>query len=300
MVCILSLLIPYIVTLAWTGRVAEKREIPLITSGKKIILDRKNGESYIDVEEYLPGVVARQIPADYGREALRAQAIIARTYIYGKMNGHNEVKESELSMNYLEEKQMELLWGSETFVTYYETVEEAVRSTAGMVITCDGKLIEPLFHRVSTGKTRAGDEAHPYLQSVDSKADVEADGYLTVMAWSPEEFVGKLGGLPECGDILPEQALESVQVVVRDESGYVQEIMVGMKTYTGDEVRFVLGLPSAAFSLEAYEGEIRAVCQGIGHGYGLSQYGARVRAESGETAEDILAYFYKNIVLISE
>ena len=95
MVCILSLLIPYIVTLAWTGRVEEKREIPLITSGKKIILDRKNGESYIDVEEYLPGVVARQIPADYGREALRAQASIARTYIYGKMNGHNEVKESD-------------------------------------------------------------------------------------------------------------------------------------------------------------------------------------------------------------
>ena len=300
MACILALLIPYIVTLAWTGRVEERREIPLITSGKKIILDRKSGESYIDVEEYLPGVVARQIPADYGREALRAQAIIARTYIYGKMNGLNEVKESELSMNYMEEKQMEMLWGSETFVKYYEEVEEAVRSTAGMVITCDGKLIEPLFHRVSAGRTRAGNEMHPYLQSVDSRADVEAEGYLSIMSWTPEEFVGKLKELPECGEILPDQALEAVQVVERDEGGYVREIMVGLKTYTGDEVRYALGLSSAAFSLEMYGGEIRAVCQGIGHGYGLSQYGARVRAESGETAEDILAYFYKNIVLISE
>lgn len=112
MACILALLFPYIITLAWTGKIEERKEIPIISSGKKIILDRKNGESYMDVEEYLPGVVAKQMPADYGKEALRAQAIIARTYIYGKMNGQNEVKESELHMEYLEERQMEKLWGS--------------------------------------------------------------------------------------------------------------------------------------------------------------------------------------------
>lgn len=296
----MALLLPYIITLAWTGRIEEKKDIPLITSGKKIILDRKNGESYMDAEEYLTGVVAKQIPADYGREALRAQAIIARTYIYGKMNGQNEVKESELNMEYLEEKQMEQMWGSDSFVAYYEAVEEAVRSTAGMVMTCDGKLIEPLFHRACTGFTRTGDENHPYLVSVESRRDVEAEGYTSVVAWSREEFVTKLKNLPESEGISGDQALQSIQVIVRDESGYVEEIMVGTKTYTGEEVRFVLGLPSAAFSLEEYDGGIRAVCQGIGHGYGLSQYGAKVKAEAGETAENILAYFYKNIVLISE
>ena len=192
MICVMALLLPYIITLAWTGRIEEKKQVPLITSGKKVILDRKNGESYMDVEEYLPGVVAKQIPAEYGKEALRAQAVIARTFIYQKMNGQDEVKESELHMEYLEEKQMEAMWGSESFVTYFQAVEEAVRSTAGEVITYDGKLIEPLFHRASTGMTRTGDESHPYLQAVASKRDVEAEGYLTMMTWSKEDFAGRI------------------------------------------------------------------------------------------------------------
>ena len=70
--------------------------------------------------------------------------------------------------------------------------------------------------------------------------------------------------------------------------------------YTGEEVQYTLGLMSPGFTLESYEGNIRAVCQGIGHGYGLSQYGAKTKAAEGWKAEDILAYFYKNIVIISE
>lgn len=300
MVCIVALLLPYIITLAWTGRIEEKREVPFITSGKKVILDRKGGETYLDVEEYLAGVVARQMPADYGKEALRAQAVIARTYIYQKMNGQDEVRESELHMEYLEEKQMEAMWGSESFVTYFQSVEDAVRSTAGMVITCDGKLIEPLFHRASTGVTRNGDESHPYLQSVASGRDVEAEGYLTMMTWSKEEFAGKInqiaGSAPVDASALP----QSIQIVVRDDGGYVGQIQIGTGVYTGEEVQYALGLPSPAYTLQEYDGAIRAVCQGIGHGYGMSQYGAKCMAEEGKTAEEILAYFYKNIVLISE
>ena len=91
MACILAFLFPYIITLAWTGKIEEKKDMPITLSGKRVILDRMGGETSMDVEEYLPGVVAKQMPADYGKEALRAQAIIARTYIYGKMNGQKEV-----------------------------------------------------------------------------------------------------------------------------------------------------------------------------------------------------------------
>lgn len=300
MVCVVALLLPYIVTLAWTGRIEEKREVPLITSGKKVILDRKSGASYMDVEEYLSGVVAKQMPAEYGREALRAQAVIARTYIYQKMNGQDEVRESELHMEYLEEKQMEAMWGSESFVAYFQAVEDAVRSTTGMVMTCDGKLIDPLFHRASTGVTRTGDEGHPYLQSVASGRDVEADGYLTMMTWSKEEFAGKISGIAGSTPVDSSTVPQSIQIVVRDDGGYVGQIQIGTGVYTGEEVQYALGLPSPAYTLEEYEGGIRAVCQGIGHGYGLSQYGAKCMAEEGKTAEEILAYFYKNIVLISE
>ena len=215
MICVMALLLPYIITLAWTGRIEEKKQVPLITSGKKVILDRKNGESYMDVEEYLPGVVAKQIPAEYGKEALRAQAVIARTFIYQKMNGQDEVKESELHMEYLEEKQMEAMWGSESFVTYFQAVEEAVRSTAGEVITYDGKLIEPLFHRASTGMTRTGDESHPYLQAVASKRDVEAEGYLTMMTWSKEDFAGRINQIADSVPVDAGQLPQSIQIIVR-------------------------------------------------------------------------------------
>ena len=75
---------------------------------------------------------------------------------------------------------------------------------------------------------------------------------------------------------------------------------IGTKVYTGEEVQYALGLPSPSYTLEEYDGGIRAVCQGVGHGYGLSQYGAKCMAEEGKTAEEILGFFYKNIVLISE
>ncbi|WP_349947396.1 SpoIID/LytB domain-containing protein [Lacrimispora sp. BS-2] len=298
--CILALLFPYIITLAWTGKIEAEKEMPIITSGKKIILDRKSGESYMDVEEYLPGVVAKQMPADYGREALRAQAIIARTYIYGKMNGQNEVKESELHMEYLEQQQMEKLWGSESFVASYQAVENAVRSTAKTVMMYEGKLIDPLFHRASTGKTRAGDENHPYLQEAASPRDVEAEGFLTMVTYKKEDFAEKINQISGDVPVKADQIPGSIQIVLRDEEGYVGQIQIGTRVYTGEEIQRVLGLSTSAYGFEEYEGGIRVVCQGIGHGYGMSQYGARCKAEEGWTAEQILPYFYKNIVLISE
>ncbi|WP_024294415.1 SpoIID/LytB domain-containing protein [Lacrimispora indolis] len=300
MACILALLFPYIITLAWTGKIEERKNVPIVTSGKKILLDRKNGESYMDVEEYLPGVVAKQMPADYGREALRAQAVIARTYIYGKMNGQNEVKESELHMEYLEQQQMEKLWGSEAFVASYQAVENAVRSTAKMVMMYDGKLIDPLFHRASTGKTRTGDENHPYLQPVSCPRDVEAEGFLNVTAYKKEDFAEKINQISGDVPVNADQIPGSIQIILREEGGYVGQIQIGTRVYTGEEIQRVLGLPSSSYGFEEYEGGVRVICQGIGHGYGMSQYGAKCKAEEGWTAEQILPYFYKNIVLISE
>ncbi|WP_024345005.1 SpoIID/LytB domain-containing protein [Lacrimispora indolis] len=300
MACILALLFPYIITLAWTGKIEERKNVPIVTSGKKILLDRKNGESYMDVEEYLPGVVAKQMPADYGREALRAQAVIARTYIYGKINGQNEVKESELHMEYLEQQQMEKLWGSEAFVASYQAVENAVRSTAKMVMMYDGKLIDPLFHRASTGKTRTGDENHPYLQPVSCPRDVEAEGFLNVTAYKKEDFAEKINQISGDVPVNADQIPGSIQIILREEGGYVGQIQIGTRVYTGEEIQRALGLPSSSYGFEEYEGGVRVICQGIGHGYGMSQYGAKCKAEEGWTAEQILPYFYKNIVLISE
>ena len=294
---IAALMIPYIVTLAWTGTVVEEIAPQEIPSGRKILLDRGNNSVYVDLEEYLIGIVGQQIPADYGNEALRAQAIIARTYIYAQMGDGTEIAESALDLDYLEEKQLKELWGPEYFAANYEQIVQAVKSTAGTVIKYNESCIVPLFHRASAGKTRQGDELHPYLQSVDCPADVEAEGYLTAKVWSKEEFAGIINEKAGENVLSPDQLPSTIQLVSKDQAGYVEQMQIGGKTYSGEELQAALGILSPCFTLEEYEGKIRAVSKGIGHGYGLCQYGAKKKAEEGWTAEDILGYFYKDVTI---
>lgn len=295
--CMLALLIPYVVTLALAGTIkGEEKRVEFI-SGKTVLT--RQGRA-VDAEEYLIGVVGRQMPADYGAEALKAQAVVARTYIYKQMGDSVEIGEEELNLEYLEEKQLETMWGSDRFVEYYKNIQEAVEATSQMVMTYEGNLIDPLFHRASAGKTRAGDEYHPYLESVESLRDVEAEGYLSMPSWEPEAFVSAVNQITGDGDLTVSQVPEGIQLIEKDGAGYVRTIQIGSHAYSGEEVQAALGLPSACFTLEGYEGRIRAVCKGIGHGYGMSQYGARVMAEEGKTAEEILSWYFKNIDLISD
>ncbi len=319
-----ALLIPYVVTLAWTGRIGgaggaglgwnmretQEESLSGIYSGRSIILDNHSGE-YIDMETYLVGVAARQIPAEYELEAIKAQVVIARTYLCGKMGDCLEIRESELGLPALGQQQLETLWGKNEFLESYEKMKQAVAETRGMILVAGAssaqpeatdlqpenvEIIEPLFHQVSAGYTRDGGEAYPYLKPVESPHDLEAEGYLTVLEWEPAEFVQLLSSETVIGE---SHALESLQLVSKDGSGYVKEFQIGSHIFTGDRLMQLLGLPSAAFSLSVHEGNIRAVCQGIGHGYGLSQYGAHRMALDGRTAEEILSYYYQNVAIIS-
>lgn len=296
--CLLALLIPYVMTLVWNGSIRGEQKPASVTSGKRVLLDGGNG-GYVDVEEYLIGAVGRQIPPDYGAEALKAQAVVARTQIYKKMGSSDEVRESDLGMDmdYLEDSKLEKLWGSEKYVEYYQYIKDAVDATAGQVMTYEGEEIDALFHRASAGVTRAGDEFHPYLVSVDSSRDVEAPDYLSVTNWTLEEFAAKIREISKDRELSAKTVLESIQLIEKDEGGYVGKMMIGSYTYTGEELQKALGLSSGCFTLEGYEGGIRAVCRGIGHGYGLSQYGAKKMAEDGYTWEDILNYYYKDILI---
>lgn len=309
-----GLMVPYLTTLAWTGTIHGeelRHEQQAGAVGKRrILLDRGGTGYYMDVEEYLPGVLARQMPADYEIEALRAQAVVARTYIYKQMGGSpgdgsvQEVPESALDLDCMETAQMKALWGSAQFPAIYEKLEDAVQSTAGVTMVCDGQYIDAMFCRATAGRTRAGDEGHPYLQPVDCPKDVEADGYLQMLTFTRDEFAGKISGIPDSSSgarpVEPGQIPDSVQIVSRDDGGYVTALQIGGHDFTGEEVQYALGLQSSCFTLEPYEDGMRAVVKGIGHGYGLSQAGANARAREGWKAEEILTYFYKNIELISE
>lgn len=308
---ITGLMVPYVGTLAWTGtirgeelRYEQQKEV---SGRRRILLDRTDGSYYMDMEEYLPGVIARQMPVEYETEALKAQAIIARTYICRQMEAAgegNEIAESALDMDYVESEQLKSLWGSSRFPEYYKKLEGAVKATTGIVMTYENRCIDPMFCRATAGMTRKGDFTHPYLENVDCPGDVEAEGYMQMLSFSKDDFAAGINRIPE-GEAGPRQVdisqiPDTIQIVSRDEAGYVDQIQIGNSSFNGEEVQYALGLASACFTVEPFEDGVRAVSKGIGHGYGLSQTAANEKAKEGWKAEDILGYFYKNITFISE
>lgn len=305
---------PYVITLGWTGSINGQRRVlegiggeegisftkpgeRTLSSGKQVILDRET-TTYLDVEQYLVGAVARQIPADYEMEALKAQAVIARTYIYQQMGGSSQIAESALDMDYLEQVQMEKLWGTRNYLEFYNRVEQAVAETSGIAIKYEGEYIDALFCRCSAGKTRKGDK--PYLAGADCPEDMQADGYLQLKEWTPEEFSRLISSIPDGGPVSADQVPDTIQIGERDENGYVTVVQIGNVQFGGDEVRYALSINSSCFRLENYHGNIRAEVKGIGHGYGFSQFCANQKAKDGWSFEELLNYFYQNILLVSE
>ena len=296
---------PYLGTMAWTGTVRGEEafyEQQQSAAGKySVWLDRGAGSYYMDMEEYLTGVTAMQIPADYEPETLKAQAIIARTYIRRQMEaaGTSEIAESVLDLDYPEQKQLKEMWGSAAFPAYFEKVEEAVKATEGQVLTYEGELIDPMFFRLSAGMTRQGDFLHPYFQNVDCPEDMEAADFEETMNFSYGEAAAAINSIPEGGagprQVSPQDLPEGIQIISRDTAGYVEEIQIGNVVFTGEEIQYALGLSSSCFSVGASEEGLRFAVKGKGHGYGLSQHAANEKARAGWTAEDILGYFYKNI-----
>ena len=293
---LLALLLPYVVTLAWTGSVEGEAVRHEVTENQKIWLDRGGVPKVMGLEEYLPGAVAAQMPAEYGLEALRAQAILARTYILKNMGNETEIAESALDLDWWDAGQMKTAWGDQ-FQEYYDLLNQAVETTRGMTAQFDGTYIDGLFCRASAGSTRNGDSRHPYLKAAASSQDVEMEGYLTVITWTKEEFAARLNEANPSASVSAAQLMETLQIAARDESGYVTQLQAGSGSFTGEEAAAALGLPSACFLLEEYEGNLRGICKGQGHGYGLSQYGAKVMAERGLPAEEILSYYFQNVTI---
>lgn len=305
-VCVASLIFPYVLTMAWTGRQGGTAMAGVVSSSqigegeRVIVLDREGAEQPVLLEEYLIGIVAEQIPAEYELETIKAQMIIARTYLYGVMGEEHSIPESALDLDILTESGMQELWGKDYFLRYYNKFADAAKETEGQILTFDGSPIDPLFHGISAGKTREGYELHPYLVSVDCPEDVNSPGYLTVETFTPEEFCKRLNGMENSPELSADTAFESIQIVEKDGAGYVSQVKAGEKLYTGEEIQYALGLKSCAFSFEKMESGIRCVTEGKGHGYGFDQWGANEKAKEGYTAEELLKFYYKNIVLISE
>ncbi len=276
-------------------------------SARKIRIERDGVKTFMELEDYLAGVMVCQIDADCHMEALKCQAVIARTYIYRIMDGRSETSEEELDLDYLGAESGAsrgvsgmTLDEKERLALRLERCLEAARETSGVVMKYEGRLILPMFHAVSAGRTRKGEADYPYLAPVESKWDTQREDYMQEFSWSRAEFARLISGIPDAAPVSPDQVPDEIQTVKKDDSGYVLQIKIGAKTYSGEEVQYALSLPSACFFIEGEGDEIRAVSRGIGHGYGLSQAGADAMAAEGWGYQDILQYYYKEICFITE
>ena len=280
MVLWMTVMIPYVTTLAWTGRI------------------RTDTGEEVPAEEFLTGVVAAEIPAEYGIETLKAQAVLARTYIYRLVDpGLERIREEELDIDCLSMREMEKKWGKEHFKEYYGKIRTAVQETEGLVAEYDGELIEPFYCEASAGKTREL-AAYPYIRSVESPGDLGAGEFLCVRTFTEAEFADKIGriGGPRPG---ADGIAEKIQIIERDDAGYVKRVQIGDMDYSGDEVRDSLGLLSSCFRFSSADGKIRVSSKGIGSGYGFSQTGAdAMEREQGSEFRELLKYYFQGIEIV--
>lgn len=321
------------------GNVEERGKM---AKERRILLERDGVRTYLSLEAYLPGMVICEIDPFVEAEALKCQAVIARTYLCRLIGEKSEIEESQLAVRHMEMEsrmgKMECRVGDQKEVGYEAVTQaqreriaegmarcrQAVRETEGLVITYENQYILPMFHCSSAGRTRDGGDEYPYLRPVESRWDKESPEWQTTYSWSPEEFSAKICQIEqmekeEGGEnkvLVPEVLAEKIQIVKRDQSGYVEWIQIGNRTYEGETVRAALNLPSACFSIgkAADNGEmessetggvaawkkIRAIVNGSGHGYGLSQAGAEHMAREGWGYEEILNYYYTGTQLTRE
>lgn len=246
------------------------------------------GEERLPLEQYLVGVVAAEMPASFHVEALKAQAIAARTYALRKIEAGELIQATTAHQVYENRTQREEKWQA-VFAEYESKIEQAVRETAGLVATYNDALITAMFHAASDGITESAENysgnAVPYLQSVQSTEQLEEDVSYTV-----QQLNKKLG--TNFTRTQYEQAR-----IQSNNSGRVATVKIGQKEWNGRAFRELLGLKSTAFTLRVAEQNISIRTKGYGHGVGMSQYGANDMANSGARAEDILKHYYQGIEL---
>ena len=248
-----------------------------------------------DLEEYLVGVVLAEMPASFEEEALKAQAVVARTYGIRALEGKRKHQEGDICgdstccQGYLDPADY---GGTQEAL---QKVRDAVAATAGQVLTYEGELVEATYFSCSGGVTEDavavwGTDV-PYLQSVASPGEEGAAYYVDGVEFTLEDFLDKLN-LELSGD--PGTWLGKVTYTA---GGGVDTMVIGGKTYKGTEIRKLLGLRSTAFDMDATEETIAVTTRGYGHRVGMSQYGANAMASSGSTYGEILAHYYRGTEL---
>lgn len=260
------------------------------------LTDRKKIET-VPLETYVMGVLAAEMPIDFHLEALKAQAVAARTYIVRRLSaggsaGEADVLDTVQHQVYLSKDELARRWKGEARKDNLAKLKQAVEGTRGMIMTYEGEPIEAAFFSTSNGYTENSEDYWeqplPYLRSVASPWDQEiSPRYEAEVSFTLAKFYRAMGLSGKQAGGKP-----SMKVTKRTDGKRIAEVKINGKTFSGREVRENLGLASSHFSWKIGKEDIVFTTYGLGHGVGMSQWGANGMAREGKLAQEILEHYY--------
>lgn len=260
----------------------------------------------VPIEEYITGVISAEMPADFEIEALKAQAMAARTYIIRRLAGKNfsdvpegaHVTDTEQHQVYMDSQQQKERWGRD-YDWKVRKVRQAVVETAGKVLTYEGKPIDATFFSTSNGFTENSEEYWaqkiPYLRSVQVPWDEKSPKYAGSQTFTLKQLEEKLGiKLAAQASTLD----KAIKIMEKTTGNRIAKLQIGDQVLSGRTFREKLNLPSSAFDIQVKpDGSVQVTTLGYGHGVGMSQWGANGMAKEGKKATDIVKYFYQGIAI---
>ena len=269
------------------------------------LLHKKSNEiEEVNLDDYLCNVVSAEMPVDYAKEALKAQAIVARTYTIFKIKkpkheNSDICDDSTCCQAWISKEDRYSKWQEDKRESNWEKIRQAVKETQGKVITYNNEPINAFFHSNSGGTTEIpvnvwGGSGYPYLQVVQTSGEEGYSQYSSEVELTNEELINKLQD--KYSDIqIDFNNNEDIKILEYTDSNRVKTIKFGNHEIAGVEARNILGLKSTNFEIIKEPGKIKFSVKGYGHGVGMSQTGADAMAKEGKTCEEIIQHFYVGV-----
>lgn len=258
----------------------------------------------MDIETYLYGVISGEMPSEFDIEALKAQAVAARTFVTYKEKEGNPAQHSTAVVctdfkhcqEYKSYETLKKTHGEEWIKNSYSKIKQAVDETKGQTITYNNEPILTLYFSTSSGKTENSEEVfsgkYPYLQSVDSPYDKSSPKYVSTLKISNKDFVSALKKSYSDIQINQNNLSSQIKIIEKSSGGSIKIMKVGNKEITGRDMRGIFGLNSANFEISFEDDYVDFVVKGYGHGVGMSQWGAEGMAQEGFQYYEILQHYY--------
>ena len=311
----LCFLIPVIFTKTFEAKPADIEQKEIIEPSTydykkyktvKVLHTKTKKVEELKLDEYLYGVVSAEMPASFEEEALKAQAVVARTYtLYKIINNSKKHKNADICDDstccqaWISKEDRLARWDEEDREDFWNKIVKAVNTTQGKIITYENKPINAFFHSNSGGATEApinvwGGSGYPYLKSVTTAGEDAYSQYSSNVTVTQTQFIEKIKKVHSDFEIDFDKK-DCIEIKEYTEGNRVKTIKVGNLSLSGVEIRTLFGLRSANFKIEMEGKNITFEVTGYGHGVGMSQTGADSLAKQGKNYKEIIHHFYTDV-----